>query len=110
MHRLSILFCWPFGLLLAGSTGLAQQPTPLVRQRQLLYAGPARLDSKLKEAVESIRNLGLARVPYEKLSPTTDYFVRIAPRRVIVDDKNRIKPEAVLGTKPFVFLTSPQGV
>jgi hypothetical protein len=110
MRRTLMLFCWTLAWLLAASTAFTQGPKPGAEQRELLYPDPDKLTGKFKEAVDDVRNLRLPPVPYEKLSPKTDYYVRIVPRKVVVDEKNQLKPNAVLGTKPFVFVTSPQGV
>ena len=101
--RRTPLLCCALVLLLGPATARAQK-------RELLYPDPAKFDGKFKEAVESVRDLDLPPVPYDKLDPKTDYYVRIAPRRVIVNEKNELLPTAVLGTKPFVFVTAPQGV
>ncbi|MDQ3798512.1 MAG: hypothetical protein M3384_03595 [Acidobacteriota bacterium] len=109
-------------LLLLGSTAFivtAQQQ----QQRRLLYPDPASvgakpLSPKLQEIVELIGNPKTRPVDYDKLSRTTDFFVRIAPRAGILTPDNHLldsggvpgRRDALLGGRPFVFLTSPESI
>lgn len=64
----------------------------------------------LKAMVDKIANLGTPTVSYADLKRTSPYFVRIAPRAVILDENNRVKDGAILGTRPFVFVTTPESI
>lgn len=78
------------------------------QQRRLLYSkSPA---PELRRITARIRSLDAAPVPAAELTRETDYFVRIAPRRVVLTPGGRLNPEAVLSTRPLSFLTTPQSV
>lgn len=64
----------------------------------------------LKQIVATLQDTTTASIPYEDLTRTSDYFVRIAPRKYVVTPDNEIANSAILGTKPFVFLTTPESV
>jgi len=68
------------------------------------------LSASLTQMVAKVANLGTPAVPYADLTRTSVYFVRIAPRKVILDEHDQIKDGAILGTKPFVFVTTPESV
>lgn len=85
-------------LLLSSGNALAE--------REILY--PASLSGKLQKVVENIQNQ--PEVPYSDLSAETEYFVRIAPREYVLTKDNKIKESAIIGTKPFVFITTPEGI
>jgi len=94
-----ILICLAFG-------------TPVMaKERDLLYpADIASLSSNLQEGVRRAQNLAYPKIPYEALSTSTNYFVRIAPRKYTLTEDNKISDSAILGTKPFVFFTTPEGI
>lgn len=100
------LLVWP----LAAGAVVAQEPANAVLKRGLLYVHPVTLSDGFKVAVDEVRSLNAAPVPYDRLSPRTHYYVRIVPLKHIVNCKKQINPNAFLGAKPFVFVTSPQGV
>ncbi len=89
----------------------ATVPVPcmaLALDRELLY--PETLSGRLQEIASNIQNIRQPEIPYPDLPAETEYFVRIAPRSHILTENNTIKDDAILGTKPFVFLTIPQGI
>ena len=57
-----------------------------------------------------IRDVTRDKVPYNGLTRTTNYFVRIAPRKDILTESGDLRDEAILGTRPFVFLTTPESI
>ena len=77
-------------------------------QRDLLY--PPGLDGELAEVVAPIRDLGAPTVPYEALERQGEYLVRIAPRQYVLDADNQLLDNAILGTKPMVFVTTPESL
>ena len=79
-------------------------------ERALLY--PKSPPVPVQDLVKIIRNVHSDQIPLENLPPAGDYFVRIAPRRYVLTDKNEIAATAVLAarTKPFVFLTTPESI
>ena len=62
--------------------------------------------------VQNISNLQHDQIPADKLPPASRYFVRIAPRNRVLTADNKILESAVLAapSKPFVFLTTPEGI
>lgn len=94
------LLLWTFA-----QTAVAEQ-TPSVIQKALLY--PATPSAELHAVVERIQTAEM--VPYESLSPNTQYYVRIAPRKYVVNAENQLLDTAILGTKPFIFITTPEGI
>jgi hypothetical protein len=101
MKRSFVLGCAVLAAVLTASPAAAQQ-------RALFY--PAEPAGRLKDAADAVRDLKRPAVAYGDLTATTDYYARVVPRRVVLDDKNQLKAGAVLGGKPFVFFTSPQGL
>lgn len=85
---------------------LAQQV--FAEDRSLLY--PAAVTGKLQEIVNTLINPSTPKVPYANLSQPDGYFARIAPRKHIMTADNKIADNAILGTKPFVFMTTPEGI
>ena len=87
----------------------------MAQQRDLLYSKS--LSPKLQEIVAVIRNPQTSPIDYDKLNRTTEFFIRIAPREHILSpDKqliagnNSIQNDALLGTRPGIFLTSPESI
>jgi hypothetical protein len=64
----------------------------------------------LQGFVDKVARLTTPQVPYADLTRTSPYFVRIAPRKVILDDNNRVTDNAILSTKPLVFVTTPESI
>ena len=85
-------------------TASAQGPQGL--DRDVLHSRNA--SPALMELVNRIGDMKNAKLPYDQLARETEYFVRIAPRRFTLTDKNEFRDDAILGTRPFVFLTTPQ--
>ena len=92
----------PFLVLFLGLSQASAQ------ERDLLYFRS--LSGKLNDVVGAIRDPGSKKVPYEQLTVGTDYFVRIAPRKHLLTDQNNVQDGAILGTKPFVFVTTPESL
>lgn len=83
----------------------------MAKERDLLYpAAISELNNNLQEVVRRAQNLAYPKIPYEALSPGSNYFVRIAPRKYTLTAENRISDNAILGTKPVVFFTTPEGI
>lgn len=80
----------------------AQEP------RALLYS--SELSDDLQKVVANIQNPQQPVIPYEDLNTNPSYFVRIAPRRHILTAENQIQDSAILGTKPIIFLATPEGI
>jgi hypothetical protein len=80
----------------------------LAQERELLY--PTSVSGKLQEIVGKMRQLGGQKIPYDQITRTTEYFVRIAPRKHVLTENNAVQDGAILGTKPLVFVTIPESV
>lgn len=84
------------------------------RERELLFSKS--LSPGLREIAGNIQDTRTKTIDYEKLTWSTGYFVRIASRSNIIsesgrlNDAIRIRSDARLGTKPFIFLTSPESI
>ena len=80
------------------------------QERSVLYSNSSSLT--MQELVKRIRNPQSDKIPVDKLPPATGYFVRIAPRDRVLTKGNKIDEKAVLAAppKPFVFLTTPEGI
>ncbi len=88
-------------LLLSTGTGLA-------KNREILFS--ASPSPELTALAEKIKNLDTPPIPDADLTRKSNYFVRIAPRKNILTDSNQLQDNAILGTRPFVFVTIPEGV
>jgi len=88
-------------VLLAPAGGFTQE-------RKLLY--PRELAGKLDTVVKPLLNPKAEQIPYSKLTAATNYYVRIAPKGAIVNDQNEILETAILGTRPYVFVTTPDSI
>lgn len=80
----------------------------IAAERALLYS--SELSGELQTIVHNIQDLQHAKVPYADIPATTNYFVRIAPRKYTLTADNKIANSAILGTKPFVFFATPEGI
>ena len=80
------------------------------QERSVLYTNSS--SETMQDLVKKIRNLNSDKIPADKLPPATGYFVRIAPRNRVLTVDNKILETAVLAapSKPFVFLTTPEGI
>ncbi|HEY0005281.1 MAG TPA: hypothetical protein VGB17_10775 [Pyrinomonadaceae bacterium] len=78
------------------------------QERELLYSKSPSV--KLQELTRQIQNPASAKIPYEQLSGETLFFVRIAPRQKIILEKGKLQEGAILGTRPFVFVTTPESL
>lgn len=79
----------------------------LATERELLYHSS--LSAPLQEIVTNIQNLNHPKIPYADLNPKTEYFVRIVPRQYTLTKDNQLQANAILGTKPIIFFTTPEG-
>ncbi|MFH0821272.1 MAG: hypothetical protein V2B18_00845 [Pseudomonadota bacterium] len=78
-------------------------------ERALLY--PKSISPKLWEIVRILSNhQANHKVPYNQLSPTTDYFVRVARSEPLFKTQGTLNECARLGNRQFVFMTTPQGL
>jgi len=93
--------------LLAVPLSLAALSAAHAEQRLILHksASPA-----VQEAADKISDLNTPKIDYLKLARAGDIFVRIAPRRVTLTDTGEVSATAILGTKPYVFVTTPESV
>jgi hypothetical protein len=80
------------------------------QERSVLYTNSS--SAPMQELAKNIRNLNSNKIPADKLPAATEYFVRIAPRSRVLTADNKILETAVLAapSKPFVFLTTPEGI
>jgi len=78
------------------------------QERELLYS--VSLTDKLRNIATKIQDINQAKVPYAELTENNDYFARIIPRQYILTESNEVQEDAVLGAKPFVFFTTPEGI
>lgn len=80
------------------------------QERSVLYTNSS--SETMQALVKNIRNLNAEKIPPDKLPPATVYFIRIAPRNRVLTVDNKILETAVLAapSKPFVFLTTPEGI
>jgi hypothetical protein len=92
------LVCW---LLVA-------QVIVFAEDRAILY--PAAPAGKLQEIAANIQNINTPKIASDAIPQPVDYFVRIAPRQYILSADNQLLPNAILGTKPYIFMTTPEGL
>ncbi|HNK30661.1 MAG: DUF3421 domain-containing protein [Proteobacteria bacterium] len=95
------LFCTAVLMLVAGFAHAAEL-------RELLYDKST--SPELKAAIAVLRDPATPKVPYAQLERRSDIFVRIAPRKVVIGPDGKLLDSAILGTKPFVFVTTPESV
>ncbi|PZN72516.1 MAG: hypothetical protein DM484_24380 [Candidatus Methylumidiphilus alinenensis] len=78
------------------------------QSREILFtASPS---AELTALAEKIKNLDTPKIPDAELTRNSVFFVRIAPRKNILTDNNQLQDNAILGTRPFIFVTTPEGV
>ena len=82
--------------------------TVFAQERELLYSNQS--EGQLPEMIAKIQAPNQEKVPYFELTPHTEYFVRLIPRQYVVTEGNDIQENATLGTKPFVFFTTSEGI
>lgn len=87
---------------------LIAQPLVCAADRAILY--PPAPEGKLHEIATNIQNANTQKVPSENIPQPSEYFIRIAPRQYVLSADNKLLPNAILGTKPYVFITTPEGV
>ncbi|RYX80019.1 hypothetical protein EON83_30380 [bacterium] len=106
-NSLPFLFSLAVLLLVIGSVK--------AQERALLFAQSP--SEPLQKVIGLLRNPATPQVDMKALVCPTHYFVRIAPRASILSPSNRLtdgaavgQNDAILGTRPFVFLTSPESL
>lgn len=95
-------------IALSGLLLLALSGSALAQDRELLCSIAPSDD--LKQVVAKIRDYDQPKVPYAALTKTTKYYVRLVPRKNVVTAGNELRDDAILGTKPVVFITTPEGI
>lgn len=100
MRRPIARYCFSLLLLILGIS-------PAQSRQVLFTASPS---PELTALADKIKNLGTPTVPDADLKRNSAYFVRIAPRKNILTDANQLQDNAILGTRPFAFVTTPEGV
>jgi hypothetical protein len=90
------------------SVSTAQEAPAAHRERELLYSSCA--SGTLRDLTRMVRDRDVQPIAYEDLVRTSDYFVRIAPRKYTLTKSNGVRDDAILGTKPFAFVTTPECV
>ncbi len=108
LHRVSIGSARSVVAVLAILSILSVPAVLFAQQRELLY--PAELRGELKTVARRVQNLKKGKVPAAELRRDNRYFLRIAPRDYVLNDRGEPLESAVLGSKPFVFFTTPEGV
>jgi hypothetical protein len=78
------------------------------QDRKLLDSTP--LSDTLGAIVANLQDRHHAQVANDELRRDTNYLIRLVPRGAAVTPENRVREDAVLGTKPFVFLATPEGL
>jgi hypothetical protein len=91
-------------VLLLVPAALAETAPPF-SGRAVLYQKASTAD--FKAVVRGFTNPHEAMVPDRELKPSGIYL-RLTPRVYAIDDKGQLKANAVLGCKPFVFMTVAQ--
>ncbi|MCC6580542.1 MAG: hypothetical protein IT440_08880 [Phycisphaeraceae bacterium] len=85
--------------------GLAALADP---QHQVLYSTAT--SPGMQAIVVKLQDPATKAVPYDKLCADSRYYARIAPRQHTLEADNRLRDGAILGTKPMVFLTTPESL
>ena len=80
------------------------------QHRKLLY--PKSLTGDIAKFATNIQDVRRQQIAVGELPQPGRYFVRILPRKYVLDEHNKLLPSAVLAqfTKPFAFLTTPESV
>jgi hypothetical protein len=104
MTKTRTLLVVSFLLLVVGRGGAVAQE----QKRTLLY--PESVAGKLQEVTAKMLNDQTEMTPCLRLGRQTDYFVRIAPRRFVIGGDKKLLDGAMLGGKPFVFVTTAESV
>jgi len=78
-------------------------------QRPILYTSPGASPAVLQVA-QKISDTATPKINYATLARQGDVFVRIAPRAYTLTGSNALATSAILGTKPYVFFTTPESV
>ncbi|MCK5521871.1 MAG: hypothetical protein KAI83_01940 [Thiomargarita sp.] len=78
------------------------------QNREILYS--VSLSDELRNIATNIQKVNRAKVPNADITQESNYFARIIPRKYVLTKNNEVQENAVLGTKPFVFFTTPEGI
>lgn len=100
MNPITLKLIIPLILLISGIAN--------AQSREVLFSSNP--SSELQDLSEKIKNLDTTQVPYANLTRNSNYFVRIAPRKNILTEQNQLQENAILGTRPYVFITTPEGL
>ncbi len=84
-------------------------PPVLAGEKALLYS-TGELSETFRSIVDKLRDPKTQALPYEELAAESRYFARIAPLKYTVTEDGKLRDNAILGTKPWVFLTTPEGL
>ena len=99
-RRVSLALCVCGLLLCCGSAA--------GRERKLLYSKA--VSDGLREVVKLIRDPRSSEAACRQAAWPPGYFLRVAPLGRVLDERSEVRGSAVLGAKPFVFITTPEGV
>jgi hypothetical protein len=78
------------------------------QERKVLYPKPP--SARLKEIAEALSDTKRPRVPFDRMPGASGYFVRIVQRQHVLDAVNSVPEKAALHVRPFVFITTPEGL
>ena len=97
-------------LFLFNITAIAEEQQALSGEtfRTVLYQQD--VSPPLEEILQRLTDPQQKPISYEELSPDTTFYLRISPRQHILDQQNQVLDSAILGTKPFIFITTPEGI
>lgn len=104
--RQVILWSKPVVFILIWLLGVSHS---FAETRKCLYTNK-KASVQLQEIINNIQNLDRQPLSYTDLIPKDAYFVRIVPLNTVLTTDNKIKRDAYLGGKPFIFLTIPESL
>jgi hypothetical protein len=81
----------------------------LAAEREILYLSESPSPA-LEAILETLQDPNTPPIPYADLPEESDYYARIAPREYVIAEPGTLADNAILGTKPFVFITTPEGL
>ncbi len=103
MAKLRATLLLPLLLLCLATVAAAQA-------RKIVYGGKNPPSAKLRHFAEAVADPKTPQVVPESLPAAGAYFVRLAPRKYILDGDGRIGSRAALHGRPLAFLTTPEGL
>lgn len=78
-------------------------------EREILFLSESPSPA-LESILETLQDPDTPPIPYAELPEDRDYYARIAPREYVIAKPGALADNAVLGTKPYVFMTTPEGL